>query len=138
MSPSSSAAVAMLSLPGETRILINSPKVATYDLQPEMSAYELADATVKEIEADKHDVIILNFANPDMVGHCGLLEPTIKAVEATDECLGRVVDADSGERRRCDHYGRSWQCGNGLDDDRPSAYGTYDESCAVYCYDQAW
>ncbi|MBN2981503.1 MULTISPECIES: 2,3-bisphosphoglycerate-independent phosphoglycerate mutase [Cohnella] len=80
-------------LPGETRILINSPKVATYDLKPEMSAYEVADAAVKEIEEDKHDAIILNFANPDMVGHSGLLEPTIKAVEATDECLGRVVDA---------------------------------------------
>jgi 2,3-bisphosphoglycerate-independent phosphoglycerate mutase len=80
-------------LPGETRILINSPKVATYDLQPEMSAYELAASTVNEINLDKHDLIILNFANPDMVGHSGLLEPTIKAVEATDECLGIVVDA---------------------------------------------
>lgn len=80
-------------LPGETRILINSPKVATYDLKPEMSAYEVAEACVKEIEAERQDVIILNFANPDMVGHSGLLEPTIKAVEATDECLGKVVDA---------------------------------------------
>ncbi|MFD2114938.1 2,3-bisphosphoglycerate-independent phosphoglycerate mutase [Paenibacillus yanchengensis] len=80
-------------LPGETRVLINSPKVATYDLQPEMSAYELAASTVKEIEADKHDAIILNFANPDMVGHSGMLEPTIKAVEVTDECVGQVVDA---------------------------------------------
>ncbi|KKC48563.1 phosphoglyceromutase [Paenibacillus sp. D9] len=80
-------------LPGETRVLINSPKVATYDLQPEMSAYEVADAAVREINSDKHDAIILNFANPDMVGHSGMLEPTIKAVEATDECMGRVVDA---------------------------------------------
>ncbi|MHA6482120.1 2,3-bisphosphoglycerate-independent phosphoglycerate mutase [Paenibacillus sp. strain BS8-2] len=80
-------------LPGETRVLINSPKVATYDLQPEMSAYELAASTVSEIEAGKHDAIILNFANPDMVGHSGMLEPTIKAVEATDECLGQVVEA---------------------------------------------
>jgi 2,3-bisphosphoglycerate-independent phosphoglycerate mutase len=80
-------------LPGETRILIPSPKVATYDLQPEMSAYEVAAAAVQEIEADKHDAIILNFANPDMVGHSGLLEPTIKAIEATDECLGKVVEA---------------------------------------------
>ncbi|MFD2670990.1 2,3-bisphosphoglycerate-independent phosphoglycerate mutase [Marinicrinis sediminis] len=80
-------------LPGETRILINSPKVATYDLQPEMSAYEVAAAAVKEIEAENHDCIILNFANPDMVGHSGMLEPTIKAVEATDECLGQVVEA---------------------------------------------
>ncbi|MFD0674750.1 2,3-bisphosphoglycerate-independent phosphoglycerate mutase [Cohnella sp. GCM10027633] len=80
-------------LDGETRILINSPKVATYDLQPEMSAYEVAAAAVKEIEADNHDAIILNFANVDMVGHSGMLEPTIKAVEATDDCLGQVVDA---------------------------------------------
>jgi 2,3-bisphosphoglycerate-independent phosphoglycerate mutase len=80
-------------LPGETRLLIASPKVATYDLKPEMSAYELADAVVQEIEAERHDVIILNFANPDMVGHSGLLEPTVKAIEATDDCLGKVVEA---------------------------------------------
>jgi 2,3-bisphosphoglycerate-independent phosphoglycerate mutase len=78
--------------PGETRILINSPKVATYDLQPEMSAYEVTDALLKEIEADKHDAILLNFANPDMVGHSGMLEPTIKAIETVDECLGKIVD----------------------------------------------
>lgn len=78
---------------GEKRILINSPKVATYDLQPEMSAYEVTDALVDEIENDRQDAIILNFANPDMVGHSGILEATIKAIEAVDECLGRVVDA---------------------------------------------
>jgi 2,3-bisphosphoglycerate-independent phosphoglycerate mutase len=80
-------------LPGETRVLINSPKVATYDLKPEMSAYEVADAAVREIESGRHDAVVLNFANPDMVGHSGKLEPTIRAVEATDECLGRVVEA---------------------------------------------
>jgi len=79
--------------PGEERILINSPKVATYDLKPEMSAYEVTDALLKEIAADKFDAIILNFANPDMVGHSGMLEPTIKAVETVDECLGKIVDA---------------------------------------------
>ncbi|NLP49352.1 2,3-bisphosphoglycerate-independent phosphoglycerate mutase [Bacillus sp. RO1] len=79
--------------PGEERILIDSPKVATYDLKPEMSAYEVTDALLAEIAADKHDAIILNFANPDMVGHSGMLEPTIKAVEVTDECLGKVVNA---------------------------------------------
>lgn len=78
--------------PGESRILINSPKVPTYDLKPEMSAYEVTDALLKEIEEEKHDVIILNYANPDMVGHSGKLEPSIKAVEAVDECLGKVVD----------------------------------------------
>ncbi|MBD1383532.1 2,3-bisphosphoglycerate-independent phosphoglycerate mutase [Metabacillus arenae] len=79
--------------PGEERILIDSPKVATYDLKPEMSAYEVTAALLQEIEADKHDAILLNFANPDMVGHSGMLEPTIKAIEAVDECLGKVVDA---------------------------------------------
>ncbi|MDF0728313.1 2,3-bisphosphoglycerate-independent phosphoglycerate mutase [Cytobacillus sp. S13-E01] len=78
---------------GEERILINSPKVATYDLQPEMSAYEVKDALLKEIAADKHDAILLNFANPDMVGHSGMLEPTIKAIEVVDECLGEIVEA---------------------------------------------
>lgn len=78
--------------PGETRILINSPKVATYDLKPEMSAYEVTDTLLNEIQADKHDAIILNFANPDMVGHSGMLEPTVKAIEAVDECLGKIVD----------------------------------------------
>jgi 2,3-bisphosphoglycerate-independent phosphoglycerate mutase len=82
-----------IDLPGETRILINSPEVATYDLKPEMSAIELAESTVKEIESGRHDVIILNFANPDMVGHSGLLEPTVKAVETVDLALGRVVEA---------------------------------------------
>lgn len=77
---------------GETRILIDSPKVATYDLKPEMSAYEVTDALLKELEDGKHNAIILNFANPDMVGHSGKLEPTVKAIEAVDECLGKVVD----------------------------------------------
>lgn len=78
---------------GESRILINSPKVATYDLQPEMSAFELTDALVAAIENDEFDAILLNFANPDMVGHSGMLAPTIQAIEAVDVCLGRVVDA---------------------------------------------
>lgn len=78
---------------GEERILIASPKVATYDLKPEMSAYEVTDALLEAIAADKFDAIILNFANPDMVGHSGMLEPTIKAIETVDECLGKVVDA---------------------------------------------
>lgn len=80
-------------LPGEKRILIPSPKVATYDLKPEMSAYEVTEAVVKEIEAEAQDMIILNFANPDMVGHSGLVEPTVRAVEVTDECMGKVVEA---------------------------------------------
>ncbi|WP_062109230.1 2,3-bisphosphoglycerate-independent phosphoglycerate mutase [Bacillus niameyensis] len=78
--------------PGEERILINSPKVATYDLKPEMSAYEVTDALLDAINAEKFDAIILNFANPDMVGHSGMLEPTVKAIETVDECLGKIVD----------------------------------------------
>ncbi|MCJ0932652.1 2,3-bisphosphoglycerate-independent phosphoglycerate mutase [Virgibacillus halodenitrificans] len=78
--------------PGEKRILINSPKVATYDLKPEMSAYEVTDALLKELDGGKQNAIILNFANPDMVGHSGKLEPTIKAIESVDECLGKIID----------------------------------------------
>ena len=78
--------------PGEKRILINSPKVATYDLKPEMSAYEVTDALLTELDTGNVNAIILNFANPDMVGHSGKLQPTIDAVEAVDECLGKVVD----------------------------------------------
>jgi len=76
--------------PGEDRVLIPSPKVATYDLKPEMSAGGIADAVVKAIEDSAFDVIIVNFANADMVGHSGKLEPTIKAVETVDACLGRI------------------------------------------------
>jgi len=79
--------------PGEDRVLIPSPKVATYDLKPEMSAYEVAERTVEEIESGKYDMIVLNFANMDMVGHTGMLEAVILAVEAVDECVGKVVGA---------------------------------------------
>ncbi len=79
---------------GETRILVNSPKeVATYDLKPEMSAYEVCDKLVEAIKSCEYDVIIINFANPDMVGHTGVQEAAIKAVEAVDECVGKAVDA---------------------------------------------
>ncbi|WP_414044725.1 2,3-bisphosphoglycerate-independent phosphoglycerate mutase [Macrococcus equi] len=77
---------------GERRVLIDSPKVATYDLKPEMSAYEVRDALLAELDKGDLDLVLLNFANPDMVGHSGMLEPTIKAIEAVDECLGAVVD----------------------------------------------
>lgn len=78
---------------GEDRYLIPSPKVATYDLQPEMSAYEVADEAVKQIESGEYDVMILNFANPDMVGHTGVLEAAAEAVTTVDKCVGKVVDA---------------------------------------------
>lgn len=84
--------------PGEKRALIDSPSVATYDLKPEMSAYEVTDRLLEELDEGTQNAIILNFANPDMVGHSGMLEPTIKAVEVVDECLGKVVEkiTDSG------------------------------------------
>ena len=77
----------------EDRVLIASPKVATYDLQPEMSAYEVTEKVLAEIESDKYDVIILNYANCDMVGHTGVFDAAVKAVQAVEECMGRVVDA---------------------------------------------
>lgn len=78
---------------GEDRILVKSPAVATYDLQPEMSAYEVTDKCVVAIESGKYDMIILNFANCDMVGHTGIFDAAVKAVEAVDECVGKVTDA---------------------------------------------
>lgn len=79
--------------PNEDRALISSPKVATYDLQPEMSAYLVADEVVKRIESGKYDVIILNYANCDMVGHTGVFDAAVKAVEAVDACVGKTVEA---------------------------------------------
>lgn len=78
---------------GEDRFLIPSPKVATYDLQPEMSAYEVAEKACEMIRSGNYDVMILNFANPDMVGHTGVMEAAVKACEAVDECVGKVVAA---------------------------------------------
>ncbi len=78
---------------GEDRILVNSPKVATYDMQPEMSVYKVTEHLVEAIKSGKYDVIVANFANPDMVGHTGILEAAVKAIEAVDECVGKVVDA---------------------------------------------
>jgi len=77
---------------GEDRALIPSPKVATYDMQPEMSAYLVTDEVIKRLDSGRYDVIILNYANCDMVGHTGVFEAAVKAVEAVDQCVGRVVD----------------------------------------------
>jgi len=82
-----------LTFEGEERILIPSPKVKTYDLKPEMSAFEMTDALVEAIGSGRFDVIVVNYANPDMVGHSGILSAAVKAVEAVDLCLGRVRDA---------------------------------------------
>jgi 2,3-bisphosphoglycerate-independent phosphoglycerate mutase len=79
--------------PGEDRAIIASPKVATYDLKPEMSAYELTETMLKRLETHDDDFILINFANPDMVGHTGVLEAAMKAVETVDACAGRLVEA---------------------------------------------
>lgn len=79
--------------PKEDRVLVPSPKVASYDLKPEMSAYEIADRVVAEVDRGAYDVIMMNIANPDMVGHTGKLGETIKAIEVTDECVGKVVES---------------------------------------------
>src|SRR5258705_10732011 len=79
--------------PGEKRVLVPSPKVATYDLKPEMSAAGIADAVIKAVDDGTFDVIIVNFANADMAGHSGKIEPTVKAVETVDACLGRIEPA---------------------------------------------
>ena len=79
--------------PGEDRILVKSPAVATYDLQPEMSAYEVTDKMVEAVRSGKYDTLILNYANCDMVGHTGVFEAAVKAVEAVDTCVGRVAEA---------------------------------------------
>ena len=83
-------------IPGADRILVNSPKVATYDLQPQMSAFEVCDKVCEAIKSEKYDVIILNFANCDMVGHTGVIPACVQAVEVVDTCVGRVVEALDG------------------------------------------
>jgi len=82
-----------ISFPGEDRVLVPSPDVATYDLKPEMSAFEVTDKLVAAIQGTQYDLIVCNFANPDMVGHTGDLQAAIKAIETVDACLGRVVEA---------------------------------------------
>ena len=97
---------------GEDRILVNSPKVATYDLKPEMSAYEVCDKLTEAIRSGKYDVIIINFANPDMVGHTGVESAAVKAVEAVDECVGKAVVAIKevdGQMFLCADHGNAEQ-----------------------------
>jgi 2,3-bisphosphoglycerate-independent phosphoglycerate mutase len=83
---------------GEDRILVPSPKVETYDMQPEMSAIEVTEKVVEAIESKKYDAIILNYANPDMVGHTGSLEAAIKAIETIDKCIKKVVKAVNSQK----------------------------------------
>jgi 2,3-bisphosphoglycerate-independent phosphoglycerate mutase len=78
--------------PGEDRQIIPSPRVRTYDLKPEMSAYEVTEVVLERLDSNKYDVVVINLANPDMVGHTGILAAAIKAAEAVDECVGRILD----------------------------------------------
>ncbi len=78
--------------PGEDRQIVPSPKVRTYDLKPEMSAYEVAKVALERLDSDKYDVVVVNFANPDMVGHTGILSAAVKAAEVVDECVGKILD----------------------------------------------
>ena len=97
---------------GEDRILVKSPKVATYDLQPEMSAPQVCDKLVEAIKSEKYDVVIINFANPDMVGHTGVENAAVKAVETVDECVGRAVEAVkevNGQMFICADHGNAEQ-----------------------------
>jgi 2,3-bisphosphoglycerate-independent phosphoglycerate mutase len=97
---------------GEDRILVKSPKVSTYDLQPEMSAFEVVEKLVEAIKSDKYDMIIVNFANPDMVGHTGIESAAIKAIEVVDKCVGITVDAIkevNGQMFICADHGNAEQ-----------------------------
>ena len=119
--------------PGESRELVPSPKVATYDLKPEMSAQGITDVVVKAIEGKEFDVIVMNFANADMVGHSGKMAPTVLAVEAVDAGLGQIYAALRRTGGTLDHHRRSRQR---RDDDRSryegSAHLSHHQSGAVH------
>ncbi len=119
--------------PGEDRVLVPSPKVATYDLKPEMSAQGIADAVVKAIRENTFDVMVVNFANADMVGHSGKIPPTITAVETVDGCLGQVYNALRQQRRSDDRHRRPRQCrADDRSRDRRPANRAHHEPCTVH------
>ncbi|MDO5294923.1 MAG: 2,3-bisphosphoglycerate-independent phosphoglycerate mutase [bacterium] len=126
---------------GEERLLVKSPKVATYDLQPEMSAYQVCDGLVDAIKSDKYDVIIVNFANPDMVGHTGIEAAAIKAVEAVDECVGKVVAAIEevdGQMFICADHGNAEQLVDYTTGDPFTAHTTNPVPFILVNYDKAF
>ena len=126
---------------GEDRFLANSPKVATYDLKPEMSVYEVCDNMVGAIESGKYDVIITNFANPDMVGHTGVVEAVVKAIEACDECVGRVYDAllkAEGTMFVCADHGNAEQLIDEVNGGPFTAHTTNDVPFILVNYDEAY
>ena len=123
---------------GEDRILVNSPKVATFDLKPEMSAYEVCDKLTGAIRSEKYDVIIINFANPDMVGHTGIQAAAIAAVEAVDECVGKTVEAlkeVGGQMFICADHGNAEKL---IDEDGEpfTAHTTNPVPFIIYNYDE--
>lgn len=126
---------------GEDRKLVNSPKVATYDLQPEMSAYQVCDGLVEAIGSGKYDVIIVNFANPDMVGHTGIENAAIKAVETVDECVGRTVEAikkANGQMFICADHGNAEQLVDYQTGDPFTAHTTNPVPFILVNYDPAY
>ena len=126
---------------GEDRILVNSPKVATYDLKPEMSAYEVCDKLVEAITADKYDVIIINFANPDMVGHTGVELAAIKAIEVIDECVGKTVEAIkkvNGALFICADHGNAEQLVDYVTGEPFTAHTTNEVPFILVNYDEAY
>ena len=126
---------------GEDRILVNSPKVATYDLKPEMSAFEVCDKFVEAIRSGKYDVIITNFANPDMVGHTGVEAAAIKAIEAVDRCVGRVVEAlkeVDGQMFICADHGNAEQLVDYNTGDPFTAHTTNPVPFILVNYDEAY
>lgn len=125
---------------GESRVLVNSPDVATYDLKPEMSAFELTDALEAEIDKDVHDVIILNFANPDMVGHTGVIDAAVKAVETVDTCIARVVDkilSKGGSLLITADHGNAEEMVNEATGNPQTAHTTYDVPLLMIGTDKA-
>lgn len=127
--------------PGEERRLVSSPKVATYDLQPEMSAPGVTDSVVEAIESGKYDVIVTNFANPDMVGHTGVLPAAIVSVEVVDQCLGRIADAllaqGGGMLITCDH-GNVEQMVDPITGAPHTAHTTNPVPCVVVVPEDSW
>lgn len=126
---------------GEDRILVNSPKVATYDLKPEMSAYEVSDKLIEAIHSDKYDVIIINFANPDMVGHTGIASAAIAAVEAVDTCVGKAVDAieeTGGVMFICADHGNAEQLVDYITGEPFTAHTTNQVPFILVNYDSAY
>ena len=126
---------------GEDRTLVNSPAVATYDLKPEMSAPEVSEKLDAAITSGKYDVIIINFANPDMVGHTGVLEAAIKAVERVDQCVGAAVDAVKqmdGVLFVCADHGNAEQMINYETGEPHTAHTTNQVPFILYNYDPVY